>query len=82
MLNSMTASEYYYGVTFDAWENLTYFDAIKKRRDLARDLYYKLYEEQNKSKTELSFEKRKRLWKVEKAFKDNQKLLDEKDGII
>jgi len=78
----MTQSEYYYGVPFETWENLLYFDAIKKRVECAKKLYEELYQEQMNSKTELSFEKRKRLWKVEKALKDNQKLLNEKDGLV
>jgi len=74
----MTGSEYYYGCSFKEWENLPYFEAIQIRRDKAKELFTHLYKEQEQSKKELSFEKRKRLWKVQKAWKDNQKLLDER----
>jgi len=78
----MTASEYYYGKTFETWENLPYFEAIEVRRDCAKGLYHKLWKEMINSDKELPFDKRVRLWKVEKAWKDNQKLLDERDNLI
>jgi hypothetical protein len=61
---------------------MDYFTAIRTRRDLARTLFNKLTKEEMDSKTELPFDKRVRLWKVQKALRDNQKLLDEKYGMI
>ena len=78
----MTSSEYYYGVSFEVWQDMKYFDAIKKRVECAKKLYEELWIEQQNSRTELPFEKRKRLWKVEKALRDNQKLLNEKNGLV
>jgi hypothetical protein len=78
----MTACEYYYGVDFHAWENLPYFEAIEMRRNLAKDLYLELYQIQERTPKELPFEFRKRLWKVKKAWDDNQKLLDERSLVF
>jgi len=78
----MTESEYYFGVSFTEWENLLYFDAIIKRRDLAEALYHKLTMEEHKTKGQMSFDKRVRLWKVEKALSDCQRLINEKMNLI
>jgi hypothetical protein len=75
------ASWYYYGAHFSEWENLLYFEAIKKRRDLARKLYNKLYLEQMNMKP-IPYDQQVRIMKVKKALDDNQKLLDERNTII
>ena len=79
---SIKLSIYYYNKPFSTWENLPYFEAIKVRRDLAKDLFFQLYKEQEESPVELPLKKRMRLKKVEKAWKDNQRLIDEKEGLI
>jgi len=77
------ASEYYYGKSFEEWQDLPYFEAIAKRVELASNLYDKLLTEEAASMfKQLSFEKRKRIWKVGKALRDNQKLLDERNNMI
>ena len=78
----MNGSEFYYGVHSDRWDKMYYFDAIEDRRNLARDLYFKLYKEQESSNKLLNFKHRYRTWKVEKAWKLNQKLLDERNLIV
>ena len=82
MVKSMTESEYYFGVGFEVWENMVYFDAIIKRRDLAEELYHSLLREEYEHVGLLSFDKRVRLWKVEKALRDCQRLIDEKVNLI
>jgi hypothetical protein len=74
----MKGSEYYYNCSPDTWDNMLYFEAIEDRRNRARDLYYELYMIQENSEKEMPFEFRKRLGKVESAWKLNQKLLDER----
>jgi hypothetical protein len=70
-------SEYYYGCSYKVWENLPYFEAIKVRRDKARELYKKLDELDT---TDYDILVRKH--KVYKAWQDNEKLLDERNGLI
>ena len=76
----LTASQYYYDADYTEWENLKYFDAIKKRRDLAKKLYFKLYDKAKNQK--ISYDDEVRMFKVHKAWKDNEKLLDERGLII
>jgi hypothetical protein len=80
----MRGSEYYYGegISPNRWDNMLYFEAIEDRRNLARDLYFKLYKIQEESETEMPFDFRLRLGKVESAWKLNQKLLDERSLIV
>jgi len=80
--NSMSASMWYYGCEFSEWADLKYFDAIQKRVDCAKELYHDLLKKEQRNQFQLSFEERKRLWKVEKALRDNQKLLNERDCIV
>ena len=75
--NPKTKSEYYYGCSYKEWENLPYFEAIKKRRDKARKLYIEL----NKINT-TDYDILLRKHKVYKAWQDNEKLLDERNGLI
>ena len=77
---STPSSIYYYGVSYTEWENLHYFEAIKKRKELAKNLYSKLLDEGNLKK--LSYPEEVRLQKVYKAWKDNERLLDERETLV
>ena len=79
---TITASEYYYGVKPDYWDKMSYPEAIKSRAELAKKLYFELYKLQEKSPTELPWDDKVRLYKVEKAVKDTRQLLEERDLII
>jgi len=76
----ITMSEYYYGTSYTDWENLPYFEAIKKRRDLAKELYKRLSFHFKDQK--MDYSDQVRLQDVYKAWHDNERLLDEKDMII
>ena len=75
-------TEYYYDCQPEVWDNMLYPEAILDRRDRSRDLYFALLKEEMEYKKVLPFDKRTRLWKVEKAYRDNQKLLDERTTVI
>ncbi len=79
---TMSASMYYYGCEMTEWDDLLYPDAIIDRRNRAFELYKELITEKANTKGEMSFEKRKRLWKVEMAYKDNSQLCEERGLII
>jgi len=73
--NPRTKSEYYYGCSFKEWENLSYFDAIEMRRNKAKELFVYLDSIKNPD-----YETRVRTHKVYKAWMDNDKLLEERNG--
>jgi hypothetical protein len=75
---NIPASEYYYGVLSSTWDNMLYWDAVKDRRDRARELFYDLLED-TKPK---DYDEQVRESKIYKAWKDNEKLLDERSFII
>ncbi len=81
---TMYASEYYYNCLPDTWDLMLYKDAIIDRRDSAEILFKALYlESVNRPlNEEVPDELKLRLRKVDKAFKDNKKLCDEKSLII
>jgi len=81
-LKTMTESEYYFGAPFSEWDQLLYFEAIEKRRDLCEALYHKLLTEESECKVQLSFAKRERLWKVEKALSDTKRLINERNNLV
>ena len=78
----MTESEYFFGAKFSEWEDLLYFEAVEKRHDLCEELYHKLLKEESDCKVQLSFAKRERLWKVEKALSDTNRLINERNNLV
>ncbi len=77
---SMTASEYYYGVSDPTyWDKMLYFEALKDRAERAKQLYFKLYKMGSKVQ---SFDDKVRFFKVEKAMRDTKQLVDERTVII
>ena len=81
---TISASEYYYGCTYDTWDEMFYPEAVIDRRDRAWELFKELYLERESlpMNQDLSEEKALRLRKVRKAFEDNQRLVDEKNLVI
>jgi hypothetical protein len=71
-------SEYYYGCSYKVWENLPYFEAIKVRRDKAKELYKKLSTKVQENYD--NYDLKLRCYKAYKAWQDNDKLLNEKDS--
>jgi hypothetical protein len=75
------ASEYFYGCSYTEWENLPYFEAIELRVKKAREVFMGLYKDQS-GKTGIPFEDQLRIFKVKKAWDDNQRLLDERSETL
>jgi soluble lytic murein transglycosylase-like protein len=75
---NIPASVYYYGVLSNTWDNMLYWDAVKDRRDRARKLFFELMN----FKETRQFDDLVREHKVYKAWKDNEKLLDERSLVI
>ena len=79
---SVSASQYYYGCDFTAWDTMTYPTALIDRRDRAFALYIKLQTSQDGIKAEdIKFEDKVRLFKVQKAYEDCAQLCDERNLI-
>ncbi len=79
---SIYASEYYYDVKDPCyWDDMTYRSAIIDRKERVFELYKKLYKSFMDDGFE-NFEQQVRFHKVQKAVKDTQQLVDEKDLII
>ena len=81
---TMCASEYYYDVQPDAWDDMLYPEAIKDRQKRSWDLFCKLQTQANElpMNKPLPEELSLRINKTRRAFEDNKQLCDEKSLII
>jgi hypothetical protein len=70
---TLTASEYYYGVPYNFWDNMLYQEAIKDRYKRVKEIYFNLLDTELKT-----FDDKIRFHKVEKAMKDCKEILDER----
>ena len=74
---TITASEYYYGVPYDYWDQMLYPEAIKDRYKKVIKIYFDLLDTPQET-----FDDKIRFHKVEKAMKDARELLDERGIVI
>jgi len=74
---TMTASEYYYGVGYDHWDNMLYPEALKDRYKRVKKIYFEMLD-----KPLNTFDTKIRFHKIEKAVKDCKELLDERGIVI
>ena len=79
---TMTESEYYYDCTFDTWDLMLYPEALVDRNKRVKKVWETLYQDQNKNGRNWTFDQKVRMFKVEKAVRDNQQLLDERGSLI
>lgn len=66
----MKTTRYLYDVDLDFLSEMRYFDALRYKRDSAKKLYWKLYEEAGDPV---------RMFHIEKAIKFTEDLINEKD---
>jgi hypothetical protein len=78
-MSQFSGSRYYYDCDFHVWDDMLYPDAIKDRAKRAKELYFELL---GTCDFKMSYEEQIRLGKVYKAWKDNEKLIDERSLII
>jgi len=81
-IKSMSESEYYYGCSYDTWDEMLYPDALSDRFRRVKIVWEKLYQDERINGRYWTDEQKMRMFKVEKAVKDNQQLQDERGSIL
>ena len=79
---TVTESEYYYQCPFDTWDQMSYPQALVDRNKRVKETWEMLYQDQIKNGKNWTFDQKVRFFKVEKAVKDNQQLIDERSNLI
>ena len=81
-IKTLSESEYYYGCPCDTWDEMFYPDALNDRYKRVKAVWLELYEDERINGRYWTDDQKMRMFKVEKAVKDNQQLQDERGNFL